>query len=923
MSKENENFNNTTKTPSEEKKKVLINKNKVGIEKQTETSNYNKDSININKVNDKNSINLLNSSNEINDIEDIKRTLISPELSPDEIKNSENTKRNDDNLSNNLIISTEEEKINYNPDPFVSPTMKKKSYKTVSKMDRIILEYNLVKANLNKIISFDKNQQNNLTKKEKNIKKIAEYNLSMLNYLSDLSNILNKLVDNQNIYSKKNLLYSSADIKSRPKIYFTNSSPVSGLENSEKMLKLYEKQYNKIAERLKKIKNIDYINDLKTKINKFNQEISTYEKENRKLYKDQIIEENKIKNIESGKSPESYENDLKKKIEICDKFQNEFVKTSRKIEKGKEYINSNDQKINTLNEKCENLTKMAKDMYNIEKFETIEKIKKRSKEKKLKIERKVKEYEVNMHSIKSNFNKLKVIFEQNKKDLLFMENEKNILIEKYQSKKYELDLCQKKLRDYENINFNFNTNKNINLDNNNNMNNIKDYSKKRKINIKMESLNNIDSENRTNKKSENNQIKKIKKINMNIENDNMNNEINDNNIKNIQKNKMALLLSSGPSQISLTKEKSNFGDLNDMQLLNNSNNGKFDNNNFDSPIKIESPNKNIIKKESINNRILTKNQNIINNDVANINIINGRIDNKETENTKFVTPSKFHKEDNQEKEINVLNKDKGKAQTLSKEMILKGLDEQEKENRTLVYSSRYMNNKQNKGGIDRRNFLKLNFSFVSNKKDNKLNRSLNTLPNERKLLNDEIEEDIITDNSADNINIKETKVKKFVTEEDEKEINANEEIIKNNDINRNNNSIEIDKNLISENKKSDNINKVVDEKENSNKDLNENNDENENENKSQIDSNNKNKRENALNTILYNVNDDTKNEKLSKNNNNNDNINNENKEEEQANKSFEEEHNFDKKDTNQEKDDVNYDFDEGDNIIDFDYEKIN
>ena len=951
------NINNSINTQSEENKKVLYNKIKSTTEKQTDTNNNINDILIKDSDNDNNTNNILNTSNDIYNSEDnnIKRTLISPDISPDAIKVKGNNKNLDDNFSNNLI-STEEDYNNFNCDPFISPTMKKRNYKTISKMDKIIIEYNMVKNNINKILLSYENQ--NKTKKEKYIKKLSEYNISLLNHLSELSNLLNKIVDNQKIYTNKNLIYSSTDTKPKPKIIFVNNTPTIGLENTEKMLNLYERQYTKVTERLKKIKNEQYANDLKSKINNLNKEISIIEQENRDLHKKQIIQGNLLKNNGSpDQSPELMENNLKKKKEICDKVQNEFIKTSKKIENNKEHIKSNEEKINILNEKCNNLTQMAKDMYDIEQFESIDKIKKRSKEKKIKFERKKREYEINIHSIKSNINKLKNMYEQNKKELQFMEIEKNALIEKFQKKQYELDLCSKKLRDYQNINMNFkseNSNKNengkiivYNVNGKNSSNDLKEI-KRRKLSIKIDSFNN--KNNIINKTSKNNENKEIKIANikkMNIEKIN----IYDNNIKNHKKNNIALLLSSGPSLISLTKEKSNFADINDIQLLNTPLNEKNDkNSNYnlefksdieDTPKKAinQKDNKYIINKEitNINNNNKNKNKdmNQINNEVVNINIINEpndkkkeliedkiksntiNINNKE-KNKKYLSPIKLNNDNNQEKTLNAIIG----ANSLSKEMILKGLDEQEKENRTLGYSSR-----GNKGHFDRRNLLKLNFSFVSAKKDNKLNRSLNNLPNERNLLNDEIEEDIIIDNSADNINIKETKVKKFVTEESEKDLNINldKDIDKeknkdknnnndNNKLNANNNSIEIDKNMINiyknENKEDTNI--VEDIIENNK----------ENEDKSQLEDVDKNKRENALNTILYNVNEnnqETKNDKFSQNNKTN---NNEENKEEVVNKSFEEEHIFEKKNTKEENDDVNYDFEDGDNIIDIDYDKI-
>ena len=888
--------NNSNNEINMEKKKIPLNRSKNTKEKQTETGNDN----NLNDIiqdKDINSANLLNSSNNTdkNEENNIKRTLISPDISPDEFKIKGNNIKYDED-SDNVIIPSEEENINYNPNPFISPTMKKKHYKTISKMDKIIIDYNKVKTNFNKILSSNIEQNNN--NKEKYLNKLSDYNLSMLNNLSDLSSILNKIVDNQKIYANKNLLYSSNEIKPKGKIIFINAYPGTELDNTEKMLNTYEKQYNKVNERLEKVRNKEYVNELKAKINNINKEISIYQQENRNLHKTQLIQENLLS---TGKNPELLENNLKKKIEICDKFQNEFIKTTKKIENDKEYIKSNEQKINNLNEKYNNLAKMAKDMYDIEIFEDVEKIKKRSKEKKIKIERKCREYEVNIHSIKSNYNKLKKELEQNKKELEFLENEKNMLIEKFKNKQFELQLCNKKLNDYQNMDINFNIDRNKvengKIDNNNiNNNNLKN----KKLSFKLESLKNKNKLiNQTNEKQ---QIKNINNIENNDEK--IYNDIYNNSIKN-RKNNKGLLLSSGPSIISLTKEKSNFGDINDMQLLmatsnaiNQSNNLKTDNKNINS-----------IEKESTDKLNNKKYTNEIKNEVINFNIIS-EPNNKEIEN------SSEKKENNKEVNSEKLNTEEKKGKTintLSKEMILKGLDEQEKKNNTLIYSSRYLKEKENNGTLDRRKFLKLNFSFVSSKIDNnKLNKSLNTLPNERNLLNDEIEEDIISDNSADNINIKETKVKKFPTEENEITKNIN----KDDNLNVNNNSIEIDKNLISDYNKS----KRDENKENNIEDINEN---NENENKTPKESQKENKRENVLNTILYNVNENNKNLGETKNDkpsNINDDI--DNKDGEQVNKSFEEEHVFDNKKGKEETDSVNYDFDDGDNIIDIDYDKI-
>ena len=405
-------------------------------------------------------------------------------------------------------------------------------------------------------------------------------------------------------------------------------------------------------------------------------------------------------------------------------------------------------------------------------------------------------------------------------------------------------------------------------------------------------------------------------------------------------NKIAKILSSGPSKISVDKERSNFGDVNDdMQLLNSSNNQKNNNdNNSNSKIEVKiegqvsnSDNKQIKTEQNVQNNI---NKFKIDNDM-NINIKDNILtenninqNGKDGENNgKHFSPLKIYKDYNIDKNAKTLDKMKGNA--LSKEMILKGLDEQDKENKSLIYSSR--NNKYN---FDRKKFLKLNFSFISNKKDDILNRSLHTLPNERNFLNDEIEENIIIDNSVDNINIKEIKVKKFETEENER---IPRPIKLENKLNiNNNNSIEI--NELKLNNKID----INDDESKNKKENNDNNIEediceitsNNNENKSKNENINK-RRENALNTVMYNVGEnnqvggDIKNDKNSQNKNSITNNNSEN-----VNKSFEEEHVFDKNnekgneiDKNKEKKDNNNDnnndnYDDGDDIIDIDYDKI-
>ena len=904
MSERNDNIN--------DKDKLNIEKN----EEENKEEESKKDDINSLKTNSK------EKTESENENDNLKRTLISPEISPDDINVFEENQRSDDDELNTNMFNLNDENDNYNPNPFISPTMKKNNRRILSKMDRIIIEYNMIKENINKTLSNQKqNLSVNINKKEKFLKKLSEYNLSMLNQLSELSNILNKIVQNQNIYANKRLLYFSAERKQKPKeLNQTNVYSSSGLESSEKMLNVYQKEYNKIIKRLEEVKSKDYIIKLKSDINELSQTINVIEKDNRDLHKKQIIKGNLLKNNSTGKVPESTENNLKKKIETYEKMQKVFIKTSKKIEADKEAINSNEEKINILNDKCNNLKKMAKDLYDIKKFEKVDKIKKRSKEKRNEIEKKAKEFEVNIHSIKSNVNKLKIRYIQNKKEIEVIEQEKNNLIEKYQKKKDELMLSAQKLKNYQIIN-NFKTNDKKDTINAN-KNNIRVYIPKMKNkNIKLDSFNNNRYiMNRLENKNKNKPIKISNSLNIN----DYNNNILGHNIKNLINNKNGLVLSGRSPNVAL-KEKTKFG-LNDD--LNTSNN---DNHNKKLEFKTPSPIKKYDKEE--NNIISNKKSNLkihqINSDIR-INIIrSNKNDDIKSNNTneekskKYLSPLKFktinNDEDNKEKIIKPKNKIS--PISLSKEMILKGLDEQEKENNNLIYSSRNMN----KDHFDRRKLLKLNFSLISPKKEGILNRSLNTIPNERKVLDDEIEEDIVIDNSVDNINIKEIKVKKLEEEEkDEKmKINNNENI--------NNDSVEIDENILNPkiDKKDSNslIGDIIENKDNI---------DNENNNDNQNEKNDKDNRQNALNTIVYDVRENTpdnneiiKNEKITKIKNNESIIENG---EEEMNKSLEEEHDFDKindkeeeiekKKSKESNDTANYVFDDGDNIINADYDKI-
>ena len=150
------------------------------------------------------------------------------------------------------------------------------------------------------------------------------------------------------------------------------------------------------------------------------------------------------------------------------------------------------------------------------------------------MERKIREYEINIHSLKSGLNKLKIKYEQNKKQIQSLEQETNNLIAKYKKKEDELQIVNNKIKEYKNININVN-----NKGNNLSIKNKNIYRNKINNNLKTESEESLKNE-------------KIIEENKNLYN----------------KRNNKTLISGGPSLISLTKEKSNFGDYNDIQLIN-------------------------------------------------------------------------------------------------------------------------------------------------------------------------------------------------------------------------------------------------------------------------------------------------------------------------------------------------------------------
>ena len=183
-------------------------------------------------------INSLN--NENNYEEDINNKAILMPIEDDLfIKDKTKKQKEDYNEIKTNLGDNSNKIINYNPNSFISLSLNKNKDITLSKTDKIIIEYSQIKANFNKIVEYFNNIKSKPYKsKDKYIKKLSEYNMTLLNYLGELSILLNKILDNPKLYSNINLL-NSEDIHQKSRFIFINNNQI--LENSEKILLLYEK----------------------------------------------------------------------------------------------------------------------------------------------------------------------------------------------------------------------------------------------------------------------------------------------------------------------------------------------------------------------------------------------------------------------------------------------------------------------------------------------------------------------------------------------------------------------------------------------------------------------------------------------------------------------------------------------------------
>ena len=280
----------------------------------------------------------------------------------------------------------------YNSEPYIIPKKKFEHNFYITKIETAVNNYNKIKENLTKKIL-----DNKIPKKSHSIQL---KNFALLEDLNQLSSILDTLVDkklnvpkknqnndnnnkvlknqnkkidkNQNnnkiIKNQNNNKKINNQNKNESKQDEKNKPPPTKLEINKKLLESFMKQYNLLSEKYNKISKDDYIQNLKNEKESYALKISQIEQDNKKLKKNQIKNEGKLK-----KGGSFNDSEYKDKLDTCQRLENEYNSIVRKIGPLEERIKYYGDKINKLNKNKEELIQKAKDKYNMDNPEKIDK----------------------------------------------------------------------------------------------------------------------------------------------------------------------------------------------------------------------------------------------------------------------------------------------------------------------------------------------------------------------------------------------------------------------------------------------------------------------------------------------------------------------------------------------------------------------
>ena len=425
--KDDEEVEDTNNVKNINQVRSLISPTEEDIKKEEENENNENNNTENNKTENNNSENNNNenNNNENNNNEN------------NENENNENEK-NDNNEFEIKKTEEVEENLKYNPEPFLTPDMKKGKIVPYSKMQKAIESYNKIKKQINKIILKNPPESYAETSKKIGI---------MLDNMNKLNDILTIIIENGRIFSNKKLRNNENKNKKNDKkidiIEELKRKNKSIEESNKKVINMYKNEYEKIKERLEQVTSDNYVENKKKAIEELNEQIDLLEKDNKSLKRDQQISESLLKKEIKGNS---VANHIKEKMVECERYNNIYNNLLKKIENGIQVEKDNEIIIKNLQERESKLESMAKEMYGIYVFENVKNLEKKELKKKYDLEKIKKQIEIIDKALLSNKKKYENEYRINEYYIQNLHSSKEELLTIFKEKKDKLEKCEKEIK---------------------------------------------------------------------------------------------------------------------------------------------------------------------------------------------------------------------------------------------------------------------------------------------------------------------------------------------------------------------------------------------------------------------------------------------------------------------------------------------
>lgn len=339
----------------------------------------------------------------------------------------ENQKEEQNNEKNDNNDNKSEQNNQINEKEIENLTFLSNAYSTGVRLSRgkiknAIDEYNKIKSQIKQIFIKPEPTTSSATTKEINL---------MLNLLDYLNVILDVIINHQRLP------------KIPPKTYREKESEEKiaslQLQNKEKIVSVYKKQYEKLKARLDEVSSDDYVLKLTERIQKLNEDLSNINKDNRQLKTNQIISENLFKKKINS---DSITNHLSKLMTDCNKQKTDCDNITKKIQKNLEIIKKNDEKIKKLENDLKEIDSTAHQQFHFVDYDNVKKEKAKDSRRQKQITKLKKQIEIFQHAIVSNQAKYELIANKNQDQITQLESDKEGLAELLKIKKDELDLMK-------------------------------------------------------------------------------------------------------------------------------------------------------------------------------------------------------------------------------------------------------------------------------------------------------------------------------------------------------------------------------------------------------------------------------------------------------------------------------------------------